>query len=99
MKKARVYASEGSIWKSILLTVPMILIILVFISGGTPDLSTPEKSVSFLLTFLFLTTLFFLILFTGRTDRYRTGFRESRELSTLDVGRQSAHSAEACELR
>jgi ferredoxin-type protein NapH len=71
MKKPTVYATEGSIGKSILLTIPMILLILLFIAGGPPDLSTPEKSVSFLVTFAFLTTLFFLILYTGKTDRYR----------------------------
>jgi ferredoxin-type protein NapH len=71
MKKPRVYATEGSIWKSILLTFPMILLILLFTAGGPPDLSTPEKSIAFLTTFFFLITLFFLILYTGKTDRYR----------------------------
>lgn len=71
MKRPAVYATEGSIGKSILLTLPMILLILLFIAGGPPDLSTPEKSVAFLVTFTFLTTLFFLILYTGKTDRYR----------------------------
>ena len=71
MKRPAVYATEGSIRKSILLTLPMILLILLFIAGGPPDLSTPEKSVAFLVTFTFLTALFFLILYTGKTDRYR----------------------------
>jgi len=71
MKKNAVYATEGSIWKSLLLTFPMILLILVFTTGGKPDLSTPEKSVAFLVTFLFLIYLFFRILYTGKTDRYR----------------------------
>ncbi|MBN1790183.1 MAG: hypothetical protein JW830_06790 [Bacteroidales bacterium] len=71
MKKPNVYWTEGSIWKSILLTFPMILMIMVFIAGGPPDLSTPEKAVAFFVTFIFLTSLFFLILYTGKTDRYR----------------------------
>ncbi len=71
MKRVPVYATEGSIGKSVLLTLPMILLILLFIAGGPPDLSTPEKSIAFLITFSFLTLLFFMILFTGRTDRYR----------------------------
>jgi len=71
MKKPNVYWTEGSIWKSILLTFPMILMILIFIAGGPPDLSAPEKAISFLITFIFLTSLFFLILYTGKTDRYR----------------------------
>jgi len=71
MKKNAVYSTEGSIWKSLLLTFPMIILILIFITGGNPDFSTPEKSVSFLVTFLFLVYLFFRILYTGKTDRYR----------------------------
>jgi ferredoxin-type protein NapH len=71
MKKNAVYSTEGSIWKSLLLTFPMIILILVFTTGGRPDFSTPEKSVAFLVTFLFLIYLFFRILYTGKTDRYR----------------------------
>lgn len=71
MKSKPFYSTQGSIWKSMLLTLPMILMILLFIAGGPPDLSTPEKALAFLITFVFLTTLFFLILYTGKTDRYR----------------------------
>jgi polyferredoxin len=71
MRKTKVYITEGSIWKSLLLTLPMILMILVFISGGKPDFSSPEKSIVFLITFLFLTFLFFMMLYTGKTDVYR----------------------------
>jgi ferredoxin-type protein NapH len=71
MKKNAVYSTEGSIWKSLLLTLPMVFLILLFTSGGKPDLSTPEKSFAFLVTFLFLVYLFFRILYTGKTDRYR----------------------------
>lgn len=72
MKKSAVYSTEGSIWKSLLLTFPMILLILLFTTGGNPDFSTPEKLFAFLVTFLFLIYLFFRILYTGKTDRYRT---------------------------
>ncbi len=71
MKKNTVYSTEGSIWKSLLLTFPMILLIIVFTTGGTPDFSTPDKSIAFLVTFVFLISLFFMILYTGRTDRFR----------------------------
>jgi ferredoxin-type protein NapH len=71
MKKNIVYSTEGSIWKSLLLTFPMILLIIVFTTGGTPDFSTPDKSIAFLVTFVFLIYLFFMILYTGRTDRFR----------------------------
>ncbi len=59
MKKNAVYSTEGSIWKSLLLTFPMIFLILLFISGGKPDFSTPEKSFAFLVTFLFCVLSFF----------------------------------------
>ena len=71
MKNSPVYATQGSVWKSILLTLPMVLLILIFISGGAPDFSTTEKTVAFLLTFTFLVVLFFMIQFTGKTDKYR----------------------------
>jgi ferredoxin-type protein NapH len=71
MKKNAVYSTEGSIWKSLLLTFPMVVLILVFTTGGKPDFSTPDKSIAFLITFLFLIYLFFRILYTGKTDRYR----------------------------
>jgi polyferredoxin len=71
MKKNTVYSTEGSVWKSLLLTLPMVLLILVFISGGRPDLASAEKAFAFLFTFVFLVYLFFQILYTGRTDKYR----------------------------
>jgi ferredoxin-type protein NapH len=61
MTKKPVYFTQGSIWKSTLLSLPMILFIIIFIAGGPPDL----------LTFSFLVFLFFMMLFTGKTDRYR----------------------------
>lgn len=66
MKNNAVYSTEGSIWKSLILTFPMIILILVFITGGKPDFSTPDKSIAFLVTFLFLIYLFFRILYTGK---------------------------------
>jgi ferredoxin-type protein NapH len=71
MKKHAVYNTEGSIIKSLLLTLPMMLMILLFITGGRPDFSSPEKAIAFLVTFSFLLFLFFSILYTGKTDRYR----------------------------
>jgi ferredoxin-type protein NapH len=71
MKRKSVYATEGSIWKSLLITLPMILLIYVFITNGNPDLTTPEKLGAFLATFGFLIYLFFSMMYTGKTDRYR----------------------------
>ncbi len=71
MKRTPVYATEGSIWKSLLITLPMVLFIVILIAGGKPDLSTPDKIIAFLVTFVFLSFLFFRIMYTGKTDRYR----------------------------
>jgi len=49
----------------------MIILTFVFITGGTPNFSTTANVVAFFITFLFFNTLFFLILYTGKTDRYR----------------------------
>jgi ferredoxin-type protein NapH len=71
MKRNPVFVTEGSIWKSLLITLPMILLIMVFISNGEPDLRTPDQLGAFLVTLVFLVGLFFGMVFTGKTDRYR----------------------------
>lgn len=71
MKQAPVYSTEKKVLKSVWLTLPMVLLIVIFISGGSPDLSSPVKTLSFILTAGFLVFLFFGMLFTGKTDRFR----------------------------
>jgi ferredoxin-type protein NapH len=71
IKKKAIYSTTGNPWKSGLLLIPMFLMIFVFVSGGKPDFSSTFNIVSFLMTFIFFNILFFLILFTGKTDRYR----------------------------
>lgn len=71
MEKTPTFSTEKSIWKSTLLLIPMILLTFVFITGGQPDFSSTPKIVAFLITFLFFNYLFFMILYTGKTDRYR----------------------------
>jgi ferredoxin-type protein NapH len=75
MQTTRSFAYTGSVWKSILLLFPMALLILLFISGGKPKFSGINDIIAFLLTFFFFCYLFFQMIYTGKTDRYRaTGF-------------------------
>jgi ferredoxin-type protein NapH len=71
MKTQVAYSSTGKIGKSILLSLPMLLLTFLFISGGRPNFSSNSQIFSFLITFVFFNSLFFLILYTGKTDRYR----------------------------
>jgi ferredoxin-type protein NapH len=56
---------------SILYTLPMFLITFMFIAGGRPDFNDPASLMAKGLTFLFVNSLFFLMHYTGKTDRYR----------------------------
>jgi len=71
MEKTPTFSTEKSIWKSTLLLIPMTLLTFIFITGGNPNFSSVSNIVAFLITFLFLNYLFFMILYTGKTDRYR----------------------------
>jgi len=70
MKRASDYSTTGSVWKTTLMMLPMFL--LIFTTGGQPNFSDTAHIVSFLITFLFFNALFFLILYTGKTNRYRS---------------------------
>ena len=71
MKPASLYATTGKIGKSMLLSLPMLLLTFMFITQGRPDFSSGPAIFAFLATFVFLNALFFLMLYTGKTDRYR----------------------------
>jgi ferredoxin-type protein NapH len=60
-----------SFGKSLLYTLPMFLITFVFISGGKPDFSDPPGTLAMLVTFLGMNILYFLMHYTGKTDKYR----------------------------
>ena len=66
------YSTQGSIGKSILLLLPMLLLIFVFSTGGKPNFGSSSYLASFLITLTFFGTLFYLILYTGKVNRYRT---------------------------
>ena len=71
MKAQLNYWSTGRIWRSILLSLPMLLLSFMFITGGRMGFSNLSELISFLVTFVFFNALFFMILYTGRTDKYR----------------------------
>ena len=70
-KDLSVKTSGKSFGKSLLYTLPMFLITFMFISGGRPDFSDPVRSLALLITFLGMNVLFFMMHFTGKTDRFR----------------------------
>jgi polyferredoxin len=71
MKTQVNYWSTGKIGKSILLSLPMLLLSFMFITGGRPGFASTSELASFLVTFIFFNSLFFLILYTGKTDKFR----------------------------
>jgi ferredoxin-type protein NapH len=65
--------SAKKILKSIGLSLPMVLLTSLLTFGrGTPK--DPFHLASMLLTFVFINALFFMMVFTGKTNRYRTIF-------------------------
>jgi ferredoxin-type protein NapH len=60
-----------SFWKSLLYTLPMFLITFMFITGGRPNFSDPASGIAMAAVFLLVNVLYFLMHFTGKTDRFR----------------------------
>lgn len=60
-----------SFGKSLLYTLPMVLITFMFMTGGRPGFSDPASAVSVITAFLLANILFFLMHYTGKTDKYR----------------------------
>ena len=56
---------------SLLYTLPMFLVTFMFITGGKPDFSNPTQTMAILITFFGMNLLYFLMHYTGKTDRYR----------------------------
>jgi polyferredoxin len=67
----KISGMEKSFWKSLLFSLPMILITFMFITGGRPNFSDPYEAIALLSVFLLVNILFFLMHFSGKTDRYR----------------------------
>ncbi len=56
---------------SLLYTLPMFLLTFMFMTGGRPNFSNPSQTLALLITFLGMNTLYFLMHYTGKTDRFR----------------------------
>lgn len=63
--------TDKSFGRALLYTLPMILITFMFITGGRPDFKDPSSALAILITFFLVNTLYFLMHYTGKTDRYR----------------------------
>lgn len=62
---------KKSFWKSLLYTLPMALILIVFITQGQLNFSNISRSLAVLTTFLFMVFLYFMMHYTGKTDQFR----------------------------
>jgi ferredoxin-type protein NapH len=56
---------------SLLYTLPMFLITFMFMTGGRPNFGDPASALAMLTAFLLVNVLYFLMHYTGKTDRYR----------------------------
>ena len=66
-----VKTSGKSFGKALLYTIPMFMLTFMFMTGGRPDFSDPSQSLTLLITFIGMNVLYFLMHYTGKTDRYR----------------------------
>jgi ferredoxin-type protein NapH len=62
---------KKSFGKSLLYTLPMFLITFMFMTGGRLSFSDPTSLAATLIAFLLVNVLYFLMHYTGKTDRYR----------------------------
>ncbi len=64
-------AIKKSFGKSLLYTLPMSILTFMFMTGGKPDFSDPSSALAVLTTFFLANILYFMMHYTGKTDRYR----------------------------
>jgi polyferredoxin len=57
--------------KSLLYTLPMFLITFMFMTGGRPNFSDPSSAIAMVSAFLLVNILYFLMHYTGKTDKFR----------------------------
>ena len=70
-KTGPLYRTQGSWLWSILFTVPMALILLVMLTGGSGLQNSWTRLVAYFGVWVLNVYLFFRMLYTGKTDRYR----------------------------
>jgi len=61
-----------SLPKAILLTLPILLLMALMVTGGQPVPTEPIRLIPLIVAYVFTVGLFFLIVYTGRTHRYRS---------------------------
>jgi len=57
--------------KSLLYALPMFILTFFLMTGGKPDFSDPSYSLALITAFVLVNILYFLMHYTGKTDRYR----------------------------
>jgi len=65
------FTLKKSFGKSLLYTLPMFLITFMFMTGGRLNFSDPASLAATLIALLLVNVLYFLMHYTGKTDRYR----------------------------
>jgi ferredoxin-type protein NapH len=65
-------AGKRSLVKAILLTLPILLLMAMMVTGGQPVPKEPIKLAGLVVAYVLTVGLFFLIAYTGRTYRYRS---------------------------
>jgi ferredoxin-type protein NapH len=65
------YKMKKSFGKSLLYSLPMFLITFMFFTSGKPDFSNISSALAMSITFLGVNILYFLMHYTGKTDRFR----------------------------
>ena len=68
----KIAGTKKSFGKSLLYTLPMFLITFMFMTGGRPNFADPASTLAMLTAFLLVNVLYFLMHYTGKTDRYRS---------------------------
>ena len=71
MQHKAIFSTVGNVRKSLMLMIPMIILNLFFITRGDPNTFKGTNLISLLITFIFFCYLFFMMLYTGKTDRFR----------------------------
>ncbi len=61
-----------SVVKAILLTLPMLLLTGLMVTGGQPIPKETIRLIPLAVTYLFINGIFFLMIYTGKTNRYRS---------------------------
>jgi len=71
LKPAPTLRTQGRPWLSLLLTLPMAFVLFVLLTGGTDVFSQPDSLFAFAAIWILDCVLFFKLLHSGKTDRYR----------------------------